>query len=168
MCMITKVSTENIPLIQQLSKEIWNKVYPSIISQEQIDFMLNMMYSNASLEKQMLEQGHQFMVVFLDDEAVGFASYSVKSGSEPSVFRLNKLYLQPEHHGKGLGKSLLKFIMEEVKPLGGEYLELNVNKENPTVDFYKKQGFSITAETVLEIGHGYLMDDYIMTLKIAE
>ena len=78
MCMITKVSTESIPLIQQLSKEIWNKVYPSIISHEQIDFMLNMMYSNASLEKQMLEQGHQFMVVFLDDEAVGFASYSMK------------------------------------------------------------------------------------------
>jgi ribosomal protein S18 acetylase RimI-like enzyme len=45
---------------------------------------------------------------------------------------------------------------------------LNVNKANPTVAFYKKFGFTITEETVAHIGEGYVMDDYIMTLKIAE
>lgn len=165
---ITKISTDKIPLVEKLSSEIWHKVYPSLISTEQIDFMLNMMYSRSSLEKQMLELEHQFIVISIDEEAVGYASYSLKSVAEPTIFRLNKLYLQPESHGKGMGKAMIQFIINETIPMGAEFLELNVNKANPTVAFYKKFGFTITEETVAQIGEGYVMDDYIMTLKIAE
>jgi len=165
---ITKISTESIPEIERLSSEIWHKVYPSLISSEQIDFMLNMMYSKSSLEKQMLELGHQFIIISTDEEAVGYASYSLKSAAEPTIFRLNKLYLQPESHGKGMGKAMIQFIIEETLPLGAKFLELNVNKANPTIAFYKKLGFTITEETIVQIGEGYVMDDYIMTLKITE
>jgi ribosomal protein S18 acetylase RimI-like enzyme len=76
--------------------------------------------------------------------------------------------LQPACHGQGMGKAMIQFIIEETLPLGAEFLELNVNKANPTVAFYKKFGFTITEETVVQIGEGYVMDDYVMTLKIAE
>lgn len=163
---IKKISTNDIPLIQQLSKEIWNKVYPAIISQEQIDFMLEMMYSEGSLKQQMTELSHHFIIVYSNGTPVGFASYSVKSSLEPDVIRLNKLYLQPEHHGKGLGKAMMEYIIKEGRLLAGSMLELNVNKHNPAVSFYKKQGFVIVSETVLDIGNGYVMDDFIMTLPI--
>ena len=165
---ITKISTESIPQIERLSSEIWHQVYSTLISTEQIDFMLNMMYSRSSLEKQMLELGHQFIIISTDEEAVGYASYSLKSSAEPTIFRLNKLYLQPAFHGKGMGKAMIQFIINETIPLGAKFLELNVNKANPTVTFYKKFGFTITEETVLQIGEGFVMDDYIMTLKITE
>ena len=163
---IKAISIEEIPVIQQLSKEIWNKVYPQIISQEQIDYMLNMIYSDTSLQKQMTEMEHQFILVHDDTKPIGFASYSIKSIDEPTIIRLNKLYLQPECHGKGLGKSMLNHIVTEAKLLGGKTLELNVNKYNPAVAFYKRQGFNITSETILDIGNGYVMDDYIMTLLL--
>lgn len=165
---ITKISTESIPLIERLSSEIWHQVYSSLISTEQINFMLNMMYSRSSLEKQILELEHQFIIISTDEEAVGYASYSLKSAAEPTIFRLNKLYLQPDNHGKGMGKAMIQFIINETIPLGAKFLELNVNKANPTVTFYKKFGFTITEETVLQIGEGFVMDDYIMTLKITE
>lgn len=165
---ITKISTKSIPEIERLSSEIWHKVYPSLISMEQIDFMLNMMYSRSSLEKQMLELEHQFILISTEDEALGYASYSLKSAAEPTIFRLNKLYLQPECHGKGLGKAMIQFIIEETLAQGAKFLELNVNKANPTIAFYKKFGFAITEETVVQIGEGYVMDDYVMTLKITE
>ena len=163
---INKVSSESIPLIQKLSDEIWRKVYPSIISIEQINFMLDMMYSTASLEKQISQDAHQFIVLTWDNEPVGFASYSKKSPADEKTYRLNKLYLQPELHKKGLGKAMIHFISEEVCSLGGKYLELNVNRQNPSVDFYKKNGFKITSENILDIGNGYFMDDYIMTLEL--
>lgn len=166
--MITKVSIESISLIQKLSKEIWNKVYPTIICHQQIDFMLNWMYSTSSLEQQILELKHQFIIVSTSEEAVGYASYSVKSETEPTTFRLHKLYLQPEYHGKGMGRAMINYVIDQVIPLGTQFLELNVNKANPAVDFYTKFGFVITEETVRLIGEGYLLDDYIMTLKIAE
>ena len=163
---IKAISIEEIPVIQQLSKEIWNKVYPQIISQEQIDYMLNMIYSDTSLQKQMTEMEHQFILVHDDTKPIGFASYSIKSIDEPTIIRLNKLYLQPECHGKGLGKSMLNHIVTEANLLGGKTLELNVNKYNPAVAFYKRQGFNIASETILDIGNGYVMDDYIMTLLL--
>jgi GNAT superfamily N-acetyltransferase len=163
---IKKSSTNEIPLIQQLSKEIWNKVYPTIISQEQIDFMLDMMYSEEALHQQMTELNHQFIIIYFSGTPVGFASYSVKSIIEPTVIRLNKLYLQPEYHGKGLGRAIVVYIIPQAKLLAGSLLELNVNKNNPAVAFYKRQGFSIASETVLDIGNGYVMDDYIMTLPL--
>jgi GNAT superfamily N-acetyltransferase len=163
---IKKSSTNDIPLIQQLSKEIWNKVYPAIISQEQIDFMLQMMYSDASLQQQMTELNHHFIILYFNGIPIGFASYSVKSSLEPDIIRLNKLYLQPAHHGKGHGKAMIEYIVKEAKQLAGSMLELNVNKYNPAVSFYKKQGFVIASEMVLDIGNGYVMDDFIMTLPI--
>jgi GNAT superfamily N-acetyltransferase len=163
---IKKSSTNDIPLIQQLSKEIWNKVYPTIISQDQIDFMLDMMYNEGSLQQQMGELNHQFIVIYFSGTPIGFASYSVKSSIEPTVIRLNKLYLQPDYHGRGLGKAMMEFIIKESKLLSGSMIELNVNKYNPAVSFYKKQGFVIASETVLDIGNGYVMDDFIMTLPI--
>lgn len=163
---IKKSSTDDIPLIQQLSREIWNKVYPAIISQEQIDYMLEMIYNEGSLKQQMTQLNHQFIIIYLSGTPIGFASYSVKSSTEPSVVRLNKLYLQPAYHGKGLGKAMMEFIIEEARLLSGSMIELNVNKYNPAVAFYKKQGFIIASETVLDIGNGYVMDDYIMSLPI--
>ncbi len=163
---IKEVSLESIPVIQQLSKEIWNKVYPSIISQEQIDYMLNLIYDEKSLHHQITEQKHHFIIINLSKIPVGFASYSVKSTDQPTVIRLNKLYLQPEHHGKALGKAMLENIVIKARILGGQSLELNVNKYNPAISFYERQGFKINAEEVIDIGKGYVMDDYIMTLSI--
>lgn len=163
---IEKVSLESIPLIQNLSGEIWRKVYPYLISMEQIEFMQDLMYSSESLENQLTELNHTFIVLSWNSMPVGFASYSVKSPEEPFTFRLNKLYLQPELHGKGLGKAMIQYIKDEITPFGAKYLELNVNKQNVTIEFYKKCGFTISAETVVEIGNGYVMDDYIMTLDL--
>jgi GNAT superfamily N-acetyltransferase len=163
---IKKASITDIPLIQELSREIWNKVYPTIISKEQIDFMLDMMYSEEALQKQMNEMNHHFILLYFEGIPVGFSSYSIKSNQEPEVIRLNKLYLQPEYHGKGLGRAMMVYIISKAKLLAGSLLELNVNKNNPAVAFYKRQGFSIASETVLDIGNGYVMDDYIMTLPL--
>jgi GNAT superfamily N-acetyltransferase len=163
---IKKASTSEIPLIQELSREIWNKVYPTIISQEQIDFMLDMMYGEDALQKQMNEMNHHFILLYFQGIAIGFASYSIKSNQEPEVIRLNKLYLQPEYHGKGLGRVMMEYVIQQANLLEGSLLELNVNKYNPAVAFYKRQGFGIASETVLDIGNGYVMDDYIMTLLL--
>ena len=42
-------------------------------------------------------------------------------------------------------------------------LELNVNKNNPAIHFYKKLDFVISRQEVIDIGNGFVMDDYVMT-----
>ena len=49
---------------------------------------------------------------------------------------------------------------------GVEQIELNVNKYNSAVQFYEKLGFFRAKEMVLDIGNGYVMDDYVMQLNL--
>lgn len=166
MVSIIKCSTESIPIIRRLSEEIWRKVYPSIVSLEQIDYMLELMYSTKALEEQITALGHQFILLNQNHESVGYASYSMKKANEPQRYRLHKLYLKPELHGTGLGKSMISYISKEVISQGGTELELNVNKKNPAVAFYKHIGFIIESEIDLQIGNDFEMNDFIMVLKL--
>ncbi|MFN5422947.1 MAG: GNAT family N-acetyltransferase [bacterium] len=165
---IRPASLEDISLIQELSHEIWHEVYPSVISSEQIDYMLEIMYSNSSLEDQLITQGHSFILLEIEGKAAGFASYSIKSESEPERYRLHKLYVRPNLHGMGLGKSLVKHICHDTIQQGGTELELNVNKKNQAVSFYKHLGFQVEKEVKIDIGKGFVMDDYIMVLNLAQ
>ncbi len=159
-------TSDDIPVIQELSKAIWHEVYPFIITVDQIDYMLEKMYSTPALLHQMETMGHQFLLMQLNEAPVGFASYSVKSTAEPNRFRLHKLYLQPSLHGKGWGRKAMVHIAEAIGSLGGTEIELNVNKKNPAIKFYERMGFFKERDEVIDIGNGYVMDDHIMVLKL--
>ena len=75
---VQKVGIESIPVIQNLAERTWQIAYSSIISPEQMKYMLDLFYSEASLKKQ-IQDGHQFIIAKEKGKAVGFASYSVKS-----------------------------------------------------------------------------------------
>jgi GNAT superfamily N-acetyltransferase len=166
MLKITKASLDSIPAIRRLSEEIWYQVYPSVVPIAQIEFLLSTWYSSDALTEQMEVLGHHFILVEWNDEAVGYASYSMKLANQPERFRVHKLYLQPAMHGKGIGKAMLKFIAAESMPLGCKELELNVHKRNPAVGFYKHVGFAIEQDIVTVIEHGHVLDDYIMMLDL--
>lgn len=162
---IRPLHIHEIDIVRSLSNEIWKKVYPRIISMEQIEYMLDLIYNEDALKKQISVQGHQFILVVYNAKPIGYASYSAKEGAVEGQYRLHKFYLQPEHHGKGLGKEMMNYIVHEVQKAGGNSIELNVNKYNPALHFYKKLGFSVISEEVIDIGRGYVMDDYIMELS---
>jgi hypothetical protein len=50
--------------------------------------------------------------------------------------------------------------------MGLTSIYLNVNKHNSAVEFYLKKGFIKDREMVLDIGNGYVMDDYVMRLML--
>lgn len=75
---IQKASVNDIPLIRELAFKVWPQTYASIISAEQITYMLDMMYSQSSLEKQ-IGEGARFIFIYENNEPVGFASYQEMS-----------------------------------------------------------------------------------------
>jgi diamine N-acetyltransferase len=162
MISIYKKGTESIPLIRSLSERIWPEAYGSILTDNQISYMLSLMYSEESLASQINQKQHQFIIAYDDTEPVGFASYGLKSMHETGVYRLHKLYVIPGLHGKGVGKKLIQCIVDDILPKGAEKLELNVNKQNRAIQFYEKMGFNITREEKIDIGEGFIMDDYVM------
>ena len=162
---------EDINTIGFLAQQIWPGTYGAILTDEQLQYMLNLFYSPASLRRQMMEDRHQFLIVEHEDEAIGFASWGVASGgvaAEPGVYKLHKLYVLPGHQGKGLGRALLQYIFEAIQPEGASLLRLNVNRYNKARQFYEKMGFTVVKEEDVAIGNNYFMNDYVMEIKVPE
>ncbi len=153
----------DIPLIQELTEKIWPHTYAGILDAEQISYMLEKFYSTGALQTQMRREAHEFMILYKDSEPVAFASYGMP---EARKCRLHKLYLLPSLQGKGVGRKFLKLITDHIQERGIEELLLNVNRYNPALSFYKKLGFKIAGEEDIDIGGGYFMNDYIMSLEL--
>jgi diamine N-acetyltransferase len=157
--------TEDVNSIGFLAHQIWPATYGAILGTAQLQYMLEMMYSPAALRKQMQQQ-HVFIIAELAEEPVGFASFS--KIDEPGIFKLHKLYVSTAIQGRGLGKALLNAVLEEIQTRGAKYLQLNVNRNNKATAFYGKQGFTVIKEEDIDIGNGYLMNDYVMEKKMAD
>lgn len=159
---IRKASDEDIMLIKDLCSQIWPQTYASILPQQQIEYMMDMMYSEAALHQQMQDQ-HQFLIVYNSGIPIGFASYSEV---EPTIFKLHKIYLLSLQQGKGTGRFVIDQIVQDILPKGATALILNVNRNNAAKSFYEKLGFEVLRIEDISIGNGYFMNDYIMELKI--
>lgn len=156
---------QDIGTIRKLAHEIWPATFGKILTKEQIDYMLNWMYSEATLlEKQ--AGGHPFFVLRFQGRPVGFAHLE-HHVPEKKYLRLHKLYLHPSCQGIGLGRLMLNHIEEYAKEHGMSALHLNVNRFNRSVAFYERCGFEITAEEDIDIGEGYLMEDFQMIKPLA-
>lgn len=162
--MIEKVNAEAIPLIQELTMMVWPQTYSSVLSVEQIAYMLNMMYSKESLMEQM-QAGQQFVIAHFNNQPIGFASYGATEKS--NEYKLHKLYVIITVQKTGTGKSLLWYVMDEIKRVGGNHLILQVNRQNENaISFYKRMGFIIEQQANFDIGSGYFMNDYVMGISL--
>jgi ribosomal protein S18 acetylase RimI-like enzyme len=156
-----KADKNDVPVIAALADSIWRSHYISIISMEQIEYMLKKMYSEQSLLQQM-EEGHVFTLILLDGVPSGYISLSSKNGED---YFLHKFYMSTSLQGKGLGTKLFQHITDSLK--GAKTVELTVNRKNFTaINFYFKNGFTIKETADFDIGNGYFMNDFVMIKKL--
>lgn len=156
---IRKAGVHDIQAIHELAEKIWWPAYRNVISDEQIRFMLEDMYSEGSLMEQM-NGGLEFWLAVRENVPVAFAGYSLTE-SEKQIYKLHKLYVLPSEQGRGTGTKLIDHISALAKSAGGKILELNVNRGNQAQHFYRKAGFDVF-ETVDIPYHHFVLNDYVM------
>ena len=62
---IQPATLKDIPTIMALAEATWEPTYRFIISKEQLEYMYRVIYTPASLRRQMQEQGHTFLVAYV-------------------------------------------------------------------------------------------------------
>lgn len=161
MITIIEASIAHIKDIQAVSEIAWSAAFSELLSREQIAYMMKMMYSDDALRKQIEEKGHIF---FLAKHNGGLAGYmSVEHDCENSgKTKIHKIYVLPDLKNKGVGKTLLDTAIAEARRANSKALYLNVNKYNVgAIAFYLRNGFERIKEEVIDIGNGFVMDDYV-------
>ncbi|MFT6246430.1 MAG: GNAT superfamily N-acetyltransferase [Salibacteraceae bacterium] len=161
-----QLTRDDVFLVNQLAHDIWPNAFKDILTKDQIDYMLDWMYDVNTLQEQ-AQTGHLFYIVKEHGIAKGFV------GLEPNypdvgMLRIHKLYMLPERQGKGMGRVLLNKAIDIAFDLDLTSLHLNVNRFNEAVEFYKHCGFKVIGEEDIDIGKDYLMEDFIMELRLTE
>lgn len=161
--MIRQADIQDIPAIRAMADVVFRDTYKEILSPEQMEYMMEMMYSEESLRRQ-LEEG-----VFFMDEGRGYASARPVGAADDGTprYHLEKLYVMPEARKTGLGQELFDTICGWVTSREPRaLLELNVNRSNPALGFYERLGMARARSGDFPIGNGFYMNDYIMALEL--
>lgn len=157
-------TTDDCLLINRLASKVFPETYKEILSQDQLDYMFEWMYSPDNLCKQMKE-GHVYFIAYKENEACGYIS--VQQESE-DLFHLQKIYVLPSFHGTHVGSFLFREAIKYIEKIHPSpcMMELNVNRNNKAIQFYEHMGMRKMREGDFPIGNGYYMNDYIMGIEL--
>jgi diamine N-acetyltransferase len=148
-----------LDVVAGLAREIWYEYYVPLIGRAQVDYMVSRFQSSGAMAQQ-LREGYEYFLTERDGQGIGYCAVQPQP-AESSLF-LSKLYLLRDARGAGTGRVCMEFIEQLARRRGLKLLWLTVNKGNPAVKAYERLGFRIAADLVMDIGGGFVMDDFRM------
>lgn len=161
---IEKVTLADLPAIAELADIIWREHYTPIIGFEQVEYMLEK-YQSVHAMAQQIAEGVSYFSMLHDRDLVGYLSFYPK---DDALF-LSKIYVAAEQRGRGLGKLAMQFAIRQARHMALSKIQLTVNKYNSgSIEAYKKMGFEVVDEVVMDIGSGFVMDDFVMVFSLPE
>ncbi|MFF2089360.1 GNAT family N-acetyltransferase [Paenibacillus sp. NPDC058174] len=160
-----RVETEaEINTVAQLASEIWNDYYISLISREQIEYMVEKYQSVHAINDQIEEEGYEYYLLQLNGQNVGYLGVK----PEADKLFLSKFYILKAYRGKGYASVAMAYLLQICNAHKLSSIWLTVNRFNDAaIAVYEKKGFKKVQTQVADIGNGYVMDDYIMEKEIA-
>lgn len=111
------------------------------------------------------ELNHHYLLAGDSGEYVGYTSYELNY-KETTTTKIHKIYILPSMQGKGVGRFLIEAVEEIARQNENNGLSLNVNRFNKALDFYKRVGFEIIRSEDIDIGNGFLMEDFVLNKKL--
>ena len=156
---VPATTAQQIDVVAGLAHEIWYEYYVPLIGQPQVDYMVSNFQTSGAMAQQMRE-GYEYFTTERDGRLIGYCAVQAQP-AEGSLF-LSKLYLLRDARGAGTGRVCMEFIEQLARRRGLKLLWLTVNKGNPAVKAYERLGFRVAADLVMDIGGGYVMDDFRM------
>lgn len=157
-------SQEDINRLAILADDIWHQCFVSILTLDQIDYMVDKFQSVPAMTQQIVNEGYEYYFIAMSGEEVGYTGIK----KDLNKLFLSKLYLQEKYRGLGYASSALEQLKQLCIHRKLEALWLTVNRFNKdAIAFYQKKGFETIRTQVVDIGGGYVMDDYVMELKIS-
>ncbi len=160
---VAALNDSDISRLEVLAGEIWREHYTPIIGAEQVEYMLTNFHSPEAIKRDIDQPEWHYYFIHHQNDAVGYIGYKLQA----DALFLSKLYLHSKARGLGLGRKAMEFVLEKAKAARLDKVSLTVNKYNHgSIHAYEKMGFEKVEEIVVDIGGGYVMDDYRMELSL--
>ncbi|MEN7430998.1 GNAT family N-acetyltransferase [Chromobacterium sp. TRC.1.1.SA] len=159
------LTADDFETVALLGAAIWRKHFISMITREQIDYMVSSRYTPEKLSRYLDAPDRWFRLLRVEGRPVGYCSYAL-SGQDGEM-KLEQLYLLEEMRGRGLGGRMMDEAEAAARAMGCATLRLTVNRHNAeAIAVYEKRGFRMRGEVTADIGNGFVMDDYVMAKNV--
>ena len=150
--------------VARMARQIWNEYYVPLIGQAQVDYMVARFQTAEAMQSQ-IDSGYEYFQIQRSGQSIGYAA--IRHDAHEARLFISKLYVLAAHRGSGAGRRSLELIERLARERGATHLWLTVNKGNPSVRAYERLGFRIVEALVMDIGGGFVMDDYRMERAVA-
>lgn len=148
-----------------LARDIWHRHYPGIISEAQIEYMLEQRYRSDVVLAELERDDLWWDQIIAAGRMIGFSSYFLTDVA--GDMKLDKLYIHQQFQRRGMGRRVVDRVLRVAARQGCRKLTLAVNKINcQAIAAYEKYGFRVVESVVKQIGGGYVMDDFIMSRAV--
>ncbi len=142
---------------------IWHEVFDSLMPPEEAEYIFQTWTCPDAIKKAMSE-GYEFGYIFNGSERLGLYSFHIQDDGK---FYINKLYLEPQFRGKGLGHEALMKMISMARENGCSEVCLNVYYKNEKAfKAYIRAGLTDYYRFSEDIGGGYTREDYVMSMKL--
>ncbi|MBL9135041.1 MAG: GNAT family N-acetyltransferase [Verrucomicrobiales bacterium] len=157
----------DIPILGELARRIWWASFRDIITDDQIRYMLDQRYAPKVLQQVFADGIPAYEILRVDGEPLAYTAYT--DTEDPLELKLQQLYVHPEWQGRGLGGLLMDRVEQVARERGRSRLVLTVNRNNHRAKAaYEKRGFRVRATAQFDIGHGFIMDDFVMEKSLSQ
>lgn len=157
-------NNDDIKKIAALAEIIWHEYFSSLLSPEQIDYMVEKFQSYEAISEAVNNDGYKYYMAYCGDDLCGYLGYHNEGGG--TVF-ISKIYVRADMRRKGIASAMLERLRKDEKGVDKWYLTVN-RYNSGSIAVYEKRGFKTVKEQVTDIGSGFVMDDFVMEKHFTE
>jgi diamine N-acetyltransferase len=152
--------------LQSIGPDTYDETFRMMNSPETMDKYLQEAFSLKKLSKELRSKYCKFYFMYLDNELVGYLKINDAPAqsdiNDPESIEVERIYVRKKHKGKGLGKVLMDYALQQAKEKKKYFVWLGVwEKNKDAISFYKKMGFWKAGRHTFRMGDE-LQSDLIM------
>ncbi|KAH6981537.1 acetyltransferase [Ilyonectria sp. MPI-CAGE-AT-0026] len=158
--------------IAELGAYVFSATFAHSVQPNELQQFLDESYTTAAVTKDINDPKKNIIVITnSDDEIIGFA-YLTRGSSEPCIVdltdtvELQRIYVHPSTHGRGIGSLLVSEIEKMAREQGFKHIWLGVWEENNNaIRAYQKWGYKQVGDHDFVIG-SIVQTDHIMLKEL--
>ncbi|MTH17683.1 GNAT family N-acetyltransferase [Flavobacterium sp. LC2016-01] len=152
MITITECHPNQLDLLFKIAVQTYTNTYKYLWIDNGV-WYLEKFYKKADFKKELLSSDIHYFLVYDSENIIGY--FKLKNNfiapySETDCIEIDKLYLLKKYAGKGIGKTVMKFIIDFAHKHDRPIIWLKVMEDSLAKYFYEKQGFVMTDKNYLD------------------
>ncbi len=157
------------PLVDLSRKTFLEKFYADNTPENMQEFM-DRVYDPGQLKKELADPLSEFYFIFFNGALAGYLKINQGAAQsdikDDSSLEIERLYIDAEFQGKGLGAMFLKRSEQRAEELKLDFLWLGVWEKNPgAIRFYKRHGYVQFGSHPVSVGDE-MQTDFLMRKAI--